>query len=113
MGLRILTGVLIPRDPNGNATIHFNPHEITGDADGLELNEWGERNEFNTPPGRIVSLRHFTVQDRNRAFGQTGVETEQFQVEDRPPSTHRMVIRWRATNGGEIKEIAYMIVGEA
>ena len=113
MGLRILTGVLIPRQISGNATIHFNPHAITGDADGIELNAWGDAGDFDEPPGRMVSLRHITVQDRNRAFGQTGIVEEQFQIEDQPPSTHRMVVRWRATNGAEIKEIGYIIVGEA
>lgn len=113
MGLRILTGVLIPRQPSGNATIHFNPHEITGDADGIELTEWGDSSDFNKPPGRIVSLRHFTVKDRNMAPGRKGIDIERFQIEDRAPSTHRMVVRWWATHGAQIKEIAYMIVGEA
>lgn len=111
MGLRILTGVLIPRQSSGNATIHFTPHEVTGDADGIELAEYGEPGDFDKPPGRIVSLRHFAVQDRNLAFGRKSIDMEQFQIEDRPPSTHRMVVRWWVTHGAEIKEIAYMIVG--
>ena len=113
MGLRVLTGVMIPRRISGNATIFFSPHDITGDADGIELAEWGDSSDFNMPPGRIVSLRHFTVKDRNRISGRKGIEIEQFQIDDRPPSTHRMVVRWWATDGAEIKEIAYMIVGEA
>ena len=111
MGLRILTGVLVPRQTSGNATIHFHPHEVTGDADGVDLQAAGAKDYFKQPPNKVVSLRHFTVQDRNRAFGKTGIEIEQFQIEDHDPSTHRMVVRWRATNGAEIKEISYMIIG--
>ena len=36
MALRILTGVLTPKERSGTATIHFHPHTVTGDADGVE-----------------------------------------------------------------------------
>lgn len=111
--LRILSGILRPRRTPGNATIHFVPHEVTGDADGIELVTIGEAGDFNEPPGRIVSLRFFTVRDRNLDRGPKGIITENVQVEDNPPSTRRMVVRWSATNGAEIQEISYMIIGEA
>jgi hypothetical protein len=114
MEYRILTGVLIPRHILGNATIHFNPHGVTGDADGANLAELGNQGDFKQPPGGFVSLKHLTVQDRYITFDNSArTETEQFQIEDHPPTVEQMVVRWRATNGAEIKEIAYMIIGEA
>lgn len=113
MGHRILTGALIPRQALGNATIHFNPHAVTGDADGVNLEEVGDSGDFEQPPCGFVSLKHFTVQDRNRADNSARIEIEECQFKGEVPTEDQMVVRWRATNGAEIREIAYMIVGEA
>lgn len=111
MALRILTGVLVPvpgARSMGNATIHFDPHQISGDAEGLELNEIGDADEFNQPPGKIVSLRQVRVIETSGWH-----DVDLFQIDDGPPSTTQMVVRWQTTSGSEIHEISYMIVGNA
>ena len=113
MEYRILTGVLIPEQTPGDATIFFNPHQVTGDADGVNLEEFGDEGDFEQAPSGFVSLKHFTIQDRNRADSSDRIEIEECQIRSDGPTTDQMVVTWRATNGAEIKEIAYMIVGEA
>ena len=114
MGLKLLTGVLLPREPSGEATVFFQPHQVTGDADGDNLIEVGEPGDFKQPPGGFVSLRYFTVQDRNRTVDNSKrIETEAYQIVNGPPTTEQMTIRWHTTSGAEIKEIAYLVVGEA
>lgn len=113
MGYRILIGVLIPRQTSGDATILFNPHQVTGDADGVNLEELGDQGDFDQPPSGFVSLKHFTIQDRNRVDTSDRIEIEECQIKNDSPTKDQMVVTWRVTNGAEIKEIAYMIVGEA
>lgn len=114
MGLRILTGVLVPHQPSGSAAVLFHPHQVTGAAGGIHLEELGDRDDFKRPPSGFVSLRHFTVQDRNRVFDNSlRIQKEEYHLEHAPLTTEQMVISWRTTNGAKIKEIAYLIVGDA
>lgn len=100
MGLRILTGVLVPSANPGNATVHFNDHAVDGDATGAELNEGGESGDFDFPPGKVVSVRQHTG---------AGLIT----INDGPPNRDFMTVSWDAAAGTSIQEISYMIVGEA
>lgn len=59
-----MTGVLVPEAgaaTTGGATIHFNPHQVTGDADGQDLNEWGDGGDFDQPPSAVVSLKQVSI----------------------------------------------------
>ena len=114
MGLKILTGVLTPRQISGHATIYFDPHQVTGDADGFNLAEVGDQGDFDQSPQGFIALKHFTVQDRNKFIDDSGrTAIEECQIENRAPTIEQMIVSWRATKGAKIKEIAYMIIGEA
>ena len=159
MGHKILMGILKPRITSGSVTIYFDPHDITGDADGINLQELGEGGDFNQPPAGFVSLKHFTFQDKNdpkpslpepsladillnnirSLFESIGnvfnsqndkpqrhetepdhtlehaarVVMETYELKHETPTSEQMVIRWQATNGAEIKEVAYLIIGDA
>ena len=111
MALKVLTGILQPIQTPGNATIHFAPHSVTGDAVGVELNAMGDAGDFAAPPGKVVSLRKITVLDRDQFWGTQIVEL--FEIRDDPVTIDHMVVRWSTSGGGRIDEISYMIVGEA
>ena len=110
MALRVLTGVLVPQERNGRATIHFNPHTVTGDADGRELEETGTSGDFISRPGKVVSMREFRVEDKDTLFG--GGEKDWFRITDHGWTTNHLVIEWSCEKGATIAEISYLIVGE-
>lgn len=118
MGLRILTGVLVPepgKETAGQAVVEFNPHQVTGDADGENLTEWGESGDFDAPPSAVVSIKRVTIVDRGWLdFDFTfGPDLEVFNVSEDPPSTDRMEVEWSTAAGAQINAISYMVVGEA
>jgi hypothetical protein len=111
--LRVVSGVLVPRAGSrqtGSATVHFDPPAITGDADGVELNASGAAGRFEQPPGKLVAVRDFRVADAG--FFQFP-QIDMFTVDDDAPTQDHMVIRWNTTGGGEIRELAVLIMGEA
>ena len=111
-GLRILTGVLNPKERNGRATIHFNPHRVTGDATGGDMRVSGADGDFSSPQdiGKIVSIREFAVKDRTGGAG--GSEMDWFRITDTNPTRDHMEVTWSCEVGAQIKEISYLIVGE-
>lgn len=112
--LRVLSGVLVPTSGNrqsGTATVSFDPFGITGDANGVELNESGASGRFETSPGKVVSLRDCRVSDKDTFFG--GSQTDLFTVNDGVPSRDNMTISWSTSGGGEVRELSVLIVGEA
>jgi hypothetical protein len=111
--LRVVSGVLVPKAgslTNGSATVHFDPPAITGDADGVELNVSGAAGRFEQPPGKIVALRGFQVSDTSF---HTPPEIDMFAVTDGAPTRDHMTIEWNTTGGGEIRELAVLVMGEA
>jgi hypothetical protein len=111
--LRVVSGVLVPRPghlDHGSATVHFDPPAISGDADGIELNVSGAAGRFEQPPGKLVAVRDFRVSDA-RFFG--APQIDMFTVDDDAPTQDFMTIRWNTTGGGEIRELAVLIMGEA
>jgi len=80
MGIRILTGIIQPTKRNGMATIEFGPHRVTGDADGVELEEIGDPGNFLQRPGKILSMREFCVEDKSTSEG--GNEEDWFRIND-------------------------------
>jgi hypothetical protein len=117
MGLRILTGVLVVepgRGADGSVVITFNPHGVTGNADGQGLTEWGDAGNFDGPPSAVVSLKAVNIADRNFFVPPPGVvDIELFRVREDAPTAAQIEVEWQATNGAQIREIAYMIIGEA
>ncbi len=117
MGLRILTGVLVVEagsGATGAAVITFNPHGVAGNADGQRLLEWGDAGDFDDPPSAVVSLKAVNIADRNFFTPPPGiVDIELFSVTEDTPTAAQIEVEWEATNGAEIVEIAYMIIGEA
>jgi hypothetical protein len=112
--LRVVSGVLVPRAgsrQNGSATVHFDPPAITGDADGIEMNVSGAAGRFEQPPGKLVAVRDFRVGDKDTFFGTSQIDL--FTVDDDAPTQDHMTIRWNTTGGGEFRELAVLIMGEA
>ena len=109
MALRILTGTLVPepgKQGSGQAVIQFNPHHVTGDADGQNLMEWGGSGDFDAPPSAVVSLKHIEVSPPS--------PLERFRVTEDPPSRTQLEIEWETSPIPErIMAISYMIIGEA
>lgn len=111
MGLRILTGILQPTERNGTATIEFGPHRVTGDAVGIELKTIGDPGNFLSPPGKILSIREFCVEDKSTFAG--GSEQDWFRINDSDWTPHHLRVAWSCEVGAKIKEISYLIVGNA
>ena len=114
MALKILTGVLVPDAVNqaaGQAVIEFDPHQVTGNANGENLNDGGESGDFNVEPSAVVSLQEVQVLDSDTFFGPTLQQL--FSVTHDPPSTSRMEVNWVTSDGGAIRRISYMIIGDA
>jgi hypothetical protein len=111
MAMRILTGVLNTKERNGRATIHFNPHKVTGDATGGDMEETGASGDFRSRPGKVVSMREFVVEDRTRGAG--GSEKDLFRISDTTPTNDHMEVNWSCESGARIKEMSYLIVGDA
>lgn len=117
MGLRVLSGVLVP-DPGkgtaGQAEIDFDTHQVKGDASGQNLNEWGEPGTYDSTPSAVVSLKRLRIADRNFFLPPPGiVDIELFNVRESTISKTSMEVEWTATNGARIDAISYMVIGEA
>ncbi len=113
MALRILTGVIIPKSDSkksGSATVSFNPHKVTGDAKGVELDNAGSAGDFRNRPGKVISLRQVKIRDKDTFTG--GSENDRLKINDDPVTTSSLVVRWKATGGSDIEELSYMIVGD-
>lgn len=116
MATRILTGLLVPKAGNrqsGSAVIVFNPFtspRVFGDAVGAELATAGANGTFATAPGKVVSLRHIKVADKDTLLG--GSQTDTININDGTPNPHHMTVSWNATGGSEIAEMSFLIVGE-
>jgi tRNA U55 pseudouridine synthase TruB len=111
MALRILTGVLTPKERSGTATIHFHPHTVTGDADGVEREETGASGTFISRPGKVLSIREFRVEDKDTFWG--GSEKDWFRITDHDWTTNHLEVEWSCESGAWIREISYLIVGDA
>ncbi len=110
MALKVLTGILIPRERSGTATIHFNPLNVTGDADGVEMFSTGPHGSFKERPGKVLSIREFRVEDKDTFFG--GGEKDWFRVSDHTHTNDLLEVSWSCENGAFIREISFLIVGE-
>jgi len=110
MNLRILTGTLVPKINNGVATVSFNPFAITGDAEVKDPQALGNSSNFKNLPAKIISLRKIMVTDKNTFFG--GSENDFFTIDDHFANINTLVVKWSSFGGSQIKEIAFMIVGE-
>ena len=109
MALKILTGRLEPEDApgfvkhiNGSAVVRFNPHNVTDDANGSQLSEWGA-GTFDGPPVATVSLTE--IADAG------GLETYTLNVGS--ISKAEMEVEWNTSGGAHIHAITYMVIGEA
>lgn len=109
MALRILTGIISPTVFTGSATIHFNPHTVTGNGVGIELSAVGPTNNFTSPPAKVVALRKMAVVDKDTAVG--GTELDQFMISDTLTATD-LVVNWLSSGGSRIQEISYMVAGD-
>ena len=110
MALRILTGVLIPNERNGSATINFTPMSVTGDATGAEMSDTGGSGGFTARPGKVLSMREFRVEDKDTFFG--GGEQDWFRITDHTWNTNLLEVSWSCESGAWIREISFLIVGE-
>lgn len=114
MATRVLTGVLAPKagfETSGTAVILFNPPQVFGDASGLELNASGAAGAYAAAPGKVVSLRHIKVADT--VVDANGNQVDTFNINDGAPTQNDMVVSWATSNGGQIHEMSFLIVGEA
>lgn len=124
MALRILSGLIIPRSGfrhSGSATIDFHPHSIGGDVvqpGGGDIEEVGPNEQFKSEPCKIVSLRRirFADQDHSRRSQAVNVDNKDFNINDSFDRTRRnsLTVSWDTDGrGAEIREISYMIIGDA
>lgn len=105
MALKILMGVLQidgANLANGHATIDFSPHQVQGDAVGVNLQQLGDPGDYDEAPGVIVSVTRVDA----TAF------LARYDIDVSTPSSESVVVRWTANNM-HIHEIAYQIVGDA
>jgi hypothetical protein len=42
-----------------------------------------------------------------------GNQIDTFNINDGPPNPNNMLVSWATTNGGQIREMSFLIVGEA
>ncbi len=118
MALKIITGCLVPRSDKrtgGKATIRFYPeHDVAegGDATTEEVEIIGARGRFTERPGKIVSMRDFTVQDR-RKYSEDHSARDRFSIYDKDWTSESLTVEWSCEAGAEIREMSYMFVGEA
>lgn len=110
MNLRILSGILIPKLANGVAVISLNPFGVTGDAEVSEAKTLGVASEYRGFPTKILSLRKFTISDKNTFLG--GSEKDLFHFDDHFANNNTLVVKWTSSGGSLINEIAFMIIGE-
>lgn len=135
---RVISGILVAKTGSreeGSATIHFNPHTITGDIDETqaEKNEIGPRKSFKGQPCKVVSIRQMTFWDDDTtsrgpliqppSLFDGGLQSldisDTFDLDD--PGKESLRITWKANNpdltgiqlGGYhgIHEISYMVFG--
>ncbi len=96
MAIRVLSGILMTDDEEGEAVVTFDPHGVEGDARGVGLHELGPSGTFRTPPGKLVALRELSLESRGRA-----------SIDDRQFSEKMLRIAWRGA-----RELSYLIIGE-
>jgi hypothetical protein len=88
MALKIITGCLVPDDDKrtgGTATILFYPQYTVrqgGDATVQETEVIGARGRFTERPGKMVSMRDFTIQDR-RKWSEDKSASDRFSIYDK------------------------------
>ena len=113
MPMKILTGQIVPRSGNrsrGTATIDFEPHGVSGDANGGSMATTGD-GSFDRSPGFILALRDFVAQDRRKG-SEDRSEQDRFRIDTIEFNINRLVVEWECETGAEIREISYLIVGE-
>lgn len=124
MAMRVLSGIIIPRSgyrQSGSATIDFHPHRISGDVtqpNSSDIEEVGPDEPFNSEPCKTVSLRRirFDDQDHSRPSEAVNVDKKDFNIDDSFDRTRRnsLTVSWDTDgSGAEIREISYMIIGDA
>lgn len=96
MAIRILTGVLMTDEPEGEAVVMFNPHDVEGQARGVALAAVGPEGDFLAPPARLVALREVSVDAQGHA-----------RIDEKQTSEAMVKISWRGVN-----EISYLVIGE-
>jgi hypothetical protein len=121
MALRVLSGVILPAAgfrSNGDATIDFVGHAITGNVDACprdKMHQMGPSVAFNGEPCVIVALRRvrFNDQDHSRP-SEAHNDQKDLNVDHSLDGTQRMRVHWKTDGAGaEIREISYMVVGDA
>lgn len=110
MALRILTGVLVTERQDGTATIHFNPHDVTGQAEGVERSQTGSGGDFMSRPGKILSIRQFHFFDSDSHWGGDD-SRERFNINDDTWDRDKLEVTWSSKGSSRIQEISYLIVG--
>jgi hypothetical protein len=124
MAMRVLSGVILPHPDFrhcGSATIKFHPHSVSGDVSPIEsedMEEAGPDAPFNSEPCKTVSLRRikFDDQDHSRPSEAVNVDRKGFNIDDKFDGTRKnsLTVLWEADgSGAEIREISYMIIGDA
>ncbi len=124
MAMRVLSGLILPRSGfrhSGSATIDFHPHRVSGDVSqpvSGDMEEVGPDEPFNSEPCKVVSLRRvrFGDQDHSRPSEAVNVDTKDFNIGDGFDRTRRnsLTVSWDTDGrGAEIREISYMIIGDA
>ncbi len=118
MALKIITGCLVPRKDKregGKAKILFHPQHMVdegGDATTEEAEIIGARGKFTERPGKIVSMRDFTVQDR-RKWSEDKSASDRFSIYDKDWTSRSLTVVWSCEPGAGIREMSYLFVGEA
>lgn len=108
MALRILTGIIVPSTPNGDVTIQFHPHDVTGiDGTGIEMAVVGAAGTFRGPPAKVIAIRQI-----DDAAGGLDDRGEDFSLSDSELTKHRVVVSWRSPKNMQIREISYLVAGE-
>ena len=103
--LKIISGVIVPNSSNrdrGEVELTFDPLSAQGDGTFVETSVSGAAGRFETPPGKVVSIRYFTEDHGDSSINLT----------DSVPTRDNMTIDWDASHA-EVREISVLIVGEA
>jgi hypothetical protein len=114
MAIRVLSGILVTRGHReGNATIHFRDHSVTGTITSAgQKREIGPNRRFIAPPCKVVSLREIKVHETDEAFPTGRSEIDFFRINDTVLDQDKLEIEWEASGRSKIEEISYLIVGE-
>jgi hypothetical protein len=124
MALRVLSGIIKPSSGfrhRGNAVIDFADHSVNGNVDAVGsqwMEQIGPNAPFNEEPCKMLALRWITFsdQDHSRPSEAVNVDRKSFDIDSwlDPTMGNRLNVRWETDGiGSEIREISYMIVGDA